>query len=313
MIDNIELPNLILYKFLFNLEFLEDAILPEFKGSTLRGAFGWHLKKAVDNLSPVYKNIFETQGGENDISYLKGVKNIPHPFVLHPPYTVKRKFSKGEILTVGITLFGYAHNFLPFLIEAFSLMGKSGLTKDKYKFILSNVLNEDFFDSNCTIYSISSKLNSNYKPIILSDIIQNIDYNTEKIKLNFLTPFLLQSDSKEIHEYNKSTITPALIVGSIERRYKILSQYFCRSSTGVKEIFKPDHTVTIAGLNVKDYILQRFSSRLNEKQIFEGLQGDIILEGNLKTILPIIYIGEKINIGKKTSFGWGQYKIEILG
>jgi hypothetical protein len=307
------LPELILYKFLFNIEFLENTRLPEFYGSTFRGAFGWELKKSTDGIYPVYKNIFETEGGENSPEFLKGVKKIPHPFILHTPFNTKTNFVKGEMAVIGMTLVGYTHNFLPSIIEAFSLMGKDGITFNRNKFKLLNVINEDISGSRQLIYeSLTNEFIKKYKPITLKDILSGIDYDVKKVRLKFEAPFLIQVNSKEIMEKDKMKILPAVLVGTIERRYKALSRFFCREGSENRELFRPDSSVTINNADIKNYYLLRYSNRSKTKQTFIGLCGSIILEGNLKSILPVLYIGEKINLGKKTSFSWGQYKIEIL-
>lgn len=307
------LPNLVIYKFLINLQLLEDALLPEFKGSTFRGAMGWHLKKAVDNLNPIYEFIFETEGDENNPDVLKGVKRIPHPFVQHPPLSNKRFYQSGEIITIGLTLIGYAHNFLPFFIQAYAAMGKSGLTSKKHKFKLQNVVSEDYLGSKYLIYENgSSKIKKNYKAITNKEILQNINFNTNKVKLHFETPVLVQDKDGEITESEKHKITPQFITASIERRYKNLAHLFCRSTVNQKKIFIPDRSVKIAKMNLTDYEMISFSNRLNKTQKFGGLLGNIVIEGDLKSILPILYIGEKIHIGKKTSYGWGQYKLTVI-
>jgi|YelNatPaOPRAMG01_1025707.scaffolds.fasta_scaffold21286_4 hypothetical protein len=306
------LPNLILYKFLFNFEFLEDALLPEFKGSTIRGAFGWKLLKAVEGLYPVYEKIFETKGDENNPPSLRKVKEVPHPFILHPPLDKKRDFQKGELITVGITLVGYSHNFLPFFIDAFSLMGKNGITSKRKKLKLLDVVNEDAEGSKFLIYEhVSSAISNNYKPITTTNILSVINNDVKKLSLNFETPFHIRSESDEILEKDKNKITPRILVARLEERYKTLAQLYCRSTTNVKEIFRPDDSVTITNMNLEHYKLPRYSNRAGKKQMFLGLHGSIALEGNLKPILPLLYIGEKINIGNKSSFGWGQYKIEL--
>ncbi len=312
MIKKKLLPNLIFYKFLFNFEFLEDALLPEFKGSTIRGAFGWKLLKAVEGLYPVYEKIFETKGDQNNPAPLSHVKEVPHPFILHPPLDKKRNFQKGELITVGITLIGYSHNFLPFFVEAFSLMGKNGITPKRKKLKLMNVVNEDAEGSKFLIYEHgSSAISNNYKPITTNNILSVINNDVKKLTLNFETPFHLRSESAEILEKDKNKITPRILVARLEERYKTLAQLYCRSEANVKQIFQPDDSVAISNMNVEHYQLPRYSNRTRKKQMFLGLLGSITLEGNLSSILPLLYIGEKINIGNKSSFGWGHYKIEL--
>jgi hypothetical protein len=314
MPETSNLPDLILYKFIFNFEFLEDALLPEFKGSTIRGAFGWKLLKAVEGLYPVYEKIFETKGDENNPSFLKGVGEVPHPFILRPPLTKKRDFKQWELFSIGITLIGYSHNFLPFFIDAFSSMGKSGITKGRKKLKLLNVLTEDINGLQFIIFDgSSSKINNNYKAILLKDIITGINCNTDNIKLKFESPFLFRFESSDILEKNKNKITPNLLTARLEARYKTLAQLYCRSTTGVREIFCPDSSVKITRLDVGYYEMKRRPKELNGIQKFLGLTGSITLEGNLRSLLPLLYIGERINVGSKSSFGWGQYKLEIPG
>jgi len=74
----------------------QDASLPSFLGSTLRGAFGHALKEAVCVMSHrrcegclvasrcIYPYIFETPVPP-DVSQLRGQKQAPHPFILTPP------------------------------------------------------------------------------------------------------------------------------------------------------------------------------------------------------------------------------------
>src|SRR5436853_931298 len=74
---------------------LEDASLPEFIGSTLRGGFGHALKHAVCVMSHkscerclvqdrcLYPYIFETPT-PTGLRLLEGQQQAPHPFILTP-------------------------------------------------------------------------------------------------------------------------------------------------------------------------------------------------------------------------------------
>ena len=83
-------------RYLLRLRALEDASLPAFLGSTLRGAFGHALKQAVCVMPHrdcercmvsercIYPYLFETPSPE-DIPQLRGQRQAPHPFILSPP------------------------------------------------------------------------------------------------------------------------------------------------------------------------------------------------------------------------------------
>ena len=126
----------------FHCQFTTPALLPEFKGSMLRGAFGHALKKVVcalgrqhcDNclLAPtcVYAFIFETNKTV-PITNNGRPRNSgpPLPFVLKPPLAPDRDYRPGDPLEFGLTLFGRANDFLPHIVYAVEQMGESGLGK----------------------------------------------------------------------------------------------------------------------------------------------------------------------------------------
>ena len=112
------------YKYLIVWEFVEPALFPSYKGSTLRGAFGITFKDIVCVnrkigscrdcfISPqcAYKHIFEP-----DVS--KGAKtaNIPAPFILEPPYDKKREYKKGDIFTFWCILIGRVVDYFPYFV-----------------------------------------------------------------------------------------------------------------------------------------------------------------------------------------------------
>jgi CRISPR-associated endoribonuclease Cas6 len=44
---------------------------------------------------------------------------------------------------------------------------------------------------------------------------------------------------------------------------------------------------------------------------YEGVIGRFRYSGDLDSFIPYLKLGEKIHVGKNTSFGFGKYKIEI--
>lgn len=121
----------------FTSELNAEAILPPFKGSTFRGAFGTALKRVVCALERqdcqscllgtrcVYSFFFErkescTKGG-------KDIPSPPHPFVIEPPMTTQEHFNSGDSFNFNLILFGRANDYLPYCIYAFDQMGRIGI------------------------------------------------------------------------------------------------------------------------------------------------------------------------------------------
>jgi hypothetical protein len=90
------LTTLKLARYRLHLRSLENATLPLFLGSTLRGAFGHALKKSVCPMSHrncarclvadqcIYPYLFETPAPPEAL-HLRGQQQAPHPFILSPP------------------------------------------------------------------------------------------------------------------------------------------------------------------------------------------------------------------------------------
>lgn len=138
-------------RFRFTLRAETEACLPRFKGSTLRGAFGNALKRAVCirrdltcdicmvRPSCVYTQVFETLPPEG-IAAFRGQKYAPHPYVLEPPVEQRQKYEPGEPLTFGLTLIGRAIDYLPYVIFALDHAGRKGLGQRRGRFLLESVL-----------------------------------------------------------------------------------------------------------------------------------------------------------------------------
>lgn len=137
--------------FRFTMRTETEAWLPRYKGSTLRGAFGNALKRAVCirrdlnceiclvRRSCVYTQVFETLPPEG-VAAFRGQKYAPHPYVLEPPLEEKQQYAPGDRLTFGLTLIGRAIDYLPYLIFAIDQAGRRGLGPKRGRFALESVI-----------------------------------------------------------------------------------------------------------------------------------------------------------------------------
>ncbi|RLC18770.1 MAG: hypothetical protein DRI57_07960 [Deltaproteobacteria bacterium] len=53
----------------------------------------------------------------------------------------------------------------------------------------------------------------------------------------------------------------------------------------------------------------RYSNRQKRSMPFGGLIGEVTFAGDLAPFWPFILLGEWMHVGKKTSFGLGQYEL----
>jgi hypothetical protein len=161
-------------------------------------------------------------------------------------------------------------------------------------------------------------LKTDFAQITSEQIINNRNLNHKKLVLRFKTPFLMQKlvepgkKSKEIKWLRDiDLITPQLLADYLERRNRHLAWLYCDSKFDKQKFDESDIKITKTKLYEFKSIRKK-SEDNNNKEKYEnyyGLVGDIVLEGNLSSILPLIYVGEQIHLGKKTSFGFGKYSI----
>ena len=129
-------------KYDFKCVFTDNAVLPYYKGSTFRGAFGNALKRVACALKKqdcsdcilrekcIYSITFETDDRNNAPNGNKKIAAVPHPYVIEPPLTSHTDFDGGSTFCFSLLLFGEVNQYLPYFIYAFIEMGKTGIGKN---------------------------------------------------------------------------------------------------------------------------------------------------------------------------------------
>lgn len=291
------------------IEAVDDLELPEFKGSTFRGAFGRTLKKVIcirrgqDCDSCIIKGtcaytfIFETETyfGKDD-------RSLPRPFVLQMPEENKQNFASGEKFAFGLTLIGRGIDYLPYFIFAFEEMGRLGLGRRKGKFELINITDSN---SGEMIYSYKDKLvKPGYKRLTINELKETADrtYLKEGF-IHFVTPFRVKSEGKLTEHVTFETVIRAVL-----RRYKYLAEWFFhdRLVLNLHDLITEAQQVEVTECDTKWYDWQRYSFRQKEKIKLGGVIGTIGFKELSRDLWFLLVIGKELHIGKNTTFGLGQ-------
>jgi hypothetical protein len=190
-----------LARYELNLRACETCALPAFLGSTIRGAFGHALKETVCIMPHrdctrclvadrcFYTYLFETSAPP-EAKQLSGQQQVPHPYILTPPYTEKpaqrvwkisqpkteskdtdankptiersatvfssqgrRHYQVGDELTFKLLLMGRANESLSYLVYAISEMGRRGLGANRTPFELKNGVTVNDKGEKTVVYS----------------------------------------------------------------------------------------------------------------------------------------------------------------
>ena len=147
-----QLPALPYQRLRFCLAARQEAFLPSFKGSLLRGAFGHALRRTVCVMGPqqpcptcmlrkqcVYPRLFETLIEPEDKvpRFLRGLPTAPRPYVFEP-FDEQRLYRPGETLQFDLIVLGQAIELHPFAIFAVSQMSEQGLGFKRIPFQLES-------------------------------------------------------------------------------------------------------------------------------------------------------------------------------
>jgi CRISPR/Cas system endoribonuclease Cas6 (RAMP superfamily) len=328
LINYTPLQSLRFAKFSLLLEASETLHLPEYKGSAVRGGFGNAFKKAVcmtktfdcppcllQKACP-YFSIFESKVEKSVADLLRIGKDAPHPFLLEPPLTEQREFTKGQQLTVHLVLIGKAMDMLPHFIYAFTVFGERvGLGRAKGKFMVRQVSDAE----GTKVYDAHTQsLKNSYRIFTYEDFADAAgaprrEVLRERIKLTFITPTRIMtsygSGSRHLVRLRESKDFGTL-VETLYHRMFALANLYCAPEVLDYTRHKPRVnaariSLTEASIRWQDW--ERYSNRQQTRMKLGGFVGEATFEGELREFIPLLRMGEHLHVGKNTSFGLGKY------
>jgi len=311
-------------KYKFTIEATEPLALPDYKGSTFRGAFGNAFKRVVCALKRndcrecllktrcVYVYVFETSPPEGtDIMGMNKYEAVPHPFVIEPPVESKRAYNNGDILHFNLILAGKGIDYLPYFIYTFEELGKIGIGKGrgKYKFL-------SLEDGDEPVYSIEDKVFRNTAPgelHVQEDFKTGSDTHSDSgpedtITIRFLTPARIKHQRSLAVELEFH-----VLIRSLLRRLCLLYYFHCggiEPSWDYKGIIREAEKIAIEKDSLRWRDWERYSSRQDVRMKMGGVVGEVTYRGNVTPFLTILKAGEILHVGKGTSFGLGKYEIQ---
>ena len=308
--------------FRFRLEASTPIALPEYKGSTFRGALGHALKRLVcvtgmHSCEPcllrprcVYPYLFESRPPQ-DATALRNYRDIPQPYVLIPPLTEQREFQIGAAFAVELVLFGKGIDHLGYFIYALQKMGAHGVGPGRgtFKLVAVDALQAD--QSACEIYSAEKIALQEFGPPISMQQITATQSasNTQRIALEFLTPTRLTQDDKLVEQPEFHILIRRLL-----SRLSSLSRFHHDMPLEIdfRALIEAAKQVTIAAHTLHWHDWERYSNRQQARMKLGGVLGTVSYAGNLEPFLPFLALGAWTHVGKGTSFGLGRYRIQTV-
>lgn len=300
----------------FRLEFVPDGPprLPEYPGSTWRGALGRALKRAVCVTrggdcpscllyrSCVYPYVWETPpppGSEK----MRHYDTAPHPFTLGVAETGEANETRAYRL--GLTLYGRAAHHLPYFVHAFRQAGAEGIGSRRTLFHLEIVeqdagLRGDWIE----VWIPGSALDARSAQIPFAPLLP------ERCVIHVLTPLRLKRDERNV---GPAEFCFADLFGNLLRRISLLTYFHTDTplETDFAGLTRQARDVPIHDAQLRWYDWTRYSSRQDTTMQMGGLLGSFALDGAaLEAFWPYLWLGQWTHAGKAATMGMGQYRIE---
>lgn len=303
---------------------LDEITVPEYKGSTFRGALGHAFRRVScpiicrDNRTCLlrfrcaYSVCFETPVPEN-AAIMRKYPFAPHPFVLEPPSDDKTRYEPGEEFDLGLILIGRGNDYVAHFIYAFDELGGRGLGRGRGRAELVS-LSTERDGAAAVLYNKSEDRIIGQAPLVSTDQIQaaGAPWEGKPLRIVFETPMRIKFNGAFTKEPHLSHLVPSLL-----RRLHSLEYFHC----GGEEDWDPPRRVGLieAARRVPTRLyrttwqdIERYSKRQDAHMQMGGFVGVAEYDPVPVALLPFLKWGELLHLGKASAFGLGKYTIQAV-
>lgn len=286
-------------------------LLPEYAGSTLRGAFGRALRKIAcmtkqDDCKncPLYQscpytNIFETPTPQN--YELQKFSQVPNGYIIEPPEWGEKIYQIGEKLEFSLVLFGRLIEQLPLIAFAFRRAFEYNVGRGKAELVDIAKISENQTD--CESILVEGNIVEHQKTLYLPDTFNS------SITIEIDTPLRLQDNGNPLKP-NEVTVERFFI--TLAKRLILLSEFHDKTLELDFKQIKQDIIQVQDQKNLKWQDWIRYSSRQDQKMKLGGVIGSWKFTQLSPLLCHLLYLGQFIHCGKNTTFGLGKYRITNL-
>ncbi len=296
-------------RFRFSFRVTTPISLPDYAGSTLRGAFGQALrhtacmtKRKDCHECPLYRScpftrIFTTPAPENHA--LQKFSQIPNGYIIEPPSWGKQEYQAGEILTFHLVLVGQLIKEFPLICYAFERAFAHRIGASKGQAVL------------CVLEQQTS---SGWQDILATKTpLENADVALKpnlsaKVSIEIETPLRIQQNGKPLRA---TTLTAERFFLTLAKRVSLLAEFhaipldldFAELKAELAQIQEKKT------LRWQDWT--RYSSRQKQRMALGGVVGEWQFDGLSPAWQRLLYLGQWLHCGKNATFGLGKYQCKF--
>lgn len=291
--------------------------LPEYAGSTLRGAFGNALRRIACitrqtdcKACSLYRScpfpaVFQPPPPREHV--LQKFSDIPVPFIVEPPPWGERQYAPGERLSFNLVLVGKVADHLPLILHAWQRALAHGIGRSSGRAKIERVIHLGQSAPVQIFENTSGEIQSHDATLDLHTL--EIEDDSARAQLEFSTPLRIQQEG---HPIRPDKLTPRDLVISLARRTALISEFHhaCKPAFDFQALVQIANTLqSTKQLQWRDWT--RYSSRQKQEMTLGGCVGRWTLSGNIGPILPLLHLGQWLHAGKNASFGLGGYTLSL--
>jgi hypothetical protein len=299
------------YAFVFRME--DELRLPQFAGSLLRGQFGASLRRlacmtGLRECPPCqlyrtcpYPAIFETPPPPSHP--LQRFSQVPNPYVIEPPPLGTRRVAAGEMVTFHLVLVGRALGQLPLIAYAFQRAFERGIGRARAKGRLEDIVCEEQSSPQSVWDAERSRIHAHEASVKVPQL-----RKSDAVTLTITTPLRLQNQG---HPLAPERLRPRTLLTALLRRASLLFDLHAAmppvGAEATRLAAAAERLRDERRLQWKDWT--RFSSRQKQEMTLGGVVGEWRLAGDLGELLPWLWLGQWLHVGKNASMGMGKYSL----
>lgn len=311
---------------------LDDAVLPESKGSIFRNTFGLALRHVVCAMKQkdcagcildrrcLYPLLFSSPPPANHHllpPFPKGKirsTTIPSPFVIEPPETTGTSFRREDPFDFGLILFGRSNEHILHFIQTFEEMGRLGIgrrmEKGRSRFVVASVVAGDEIIWHGRERSLrEGDFAEDLRAGLLADAEKALSSPVTAVTVHLVSPLVgIAGSSRE------DVLSFPVLVQSILGRILTLNRTYGK---GQLSLDAPGLISRAAGVRVMKSSLRRRGEerpgRRPDSSAHSGrVVGEVTYEGPLGEFLPYLRFCERTHLGRETAWGAGKIRVHSV-
>lgn len=285
-------------------KFTQSCSLPEYKGSTIHGGFGWALKATNPEL---YEDILAVSSGTNN--------NSSKPYILIPPLEKKQHYDINDTFKIEIKLFGDLCNSAQDILASIFTWQTMGLGPKRSQFQIQSI--------DCVLPQNSLRI---YQHKIATNLLMPAHQTLgDKLKSHLIPEGLL--DNQKAIAFIETDTRLRLTNAGVKLKQAPPLSLFCRSiahrlaglinyyghfeDAGIHKLL-PEIIESKPLLDNSTFSqISRYSKSQEHRHEYGGLLGSWAYSVDNQDVMVWLKLGELIHVGSKSSFGFGRYKTTI--